>query len=83
MLLLAGGFGRTSAQLVDDAGALDAVRLAAEALGVTHMGLAIFGAVLAAGSASGENPVLWAIKLGFTGVGGFAELKRTLDAPQA
>lgn len=79
VVLIAGGFGRTSTTVIDE-GLINVVRLAAEALLVAHVGLAGFGFTLAAGAAD-QNPVFWAVKLSFTGVGGFAELKRTLDAP--
>ena len=77
-LLLAGGFGKTSAQVLDP-GLAGALQLGAEALVVAHLFIAGFGAFLAAG-AEGENPAFWFGKLIVSGVGGFFELTSSMSA---
>ena len=73
-VLLAAGFGQSSAEALDP-GLVGTVQLAATVLCVAHLLIASYGAFVAATAADGkQNAGLWFVKLAITGVGGLLEL---------
>ena len=77
--LLAVGFGRTSAQSLDEQ-TVGAVQLAFCVLAVAHLVIACWGAFLASRSAeASESAPLWFAKLTVSGLGGLLELNRRLE----
>ena len=78
VLLIAGGFGKTSAQVLD-AGLVQTAQLGASALCVAHLLIAAYGTFLASTAGPEQQPVFWFFKLSLTGAGGLAELKGGLD----
>ena len=75
-VLLAAGYGRSSAGVLD-LETMQTAQLAASVLCVAHLLIAGYGAFLASQAPGGkQNPVLWFVKLALTGVGGLVELKK-------
>jgi len=74
----AGGFGRSSAELLAPE-TIATLQWGALVLLVVHVMVAAYGATLAKSGERGPAP-LWFVKLLLTGLGGFAELRRELQS---
>ena len=76
--LLALGFGRTSSE-VFDISQVEVVRFAALTLVVAHVAASGYGFLLASSASPRESPPLWFFKIATTGIGGLAELRRSIE----